>query len=263
MTEDIRIEQIDDLIAKGDLIFDIIDANPKRFPLTSFNLWLADITQFFLDNFETNNAYFVYFRQNVMTGQDPNTPYPNPEHVSLGIETLKALGRYLMKNPENLKNKRFDAIEKLEMISDNFHLVARQMRDRRENRSTLEIDDEYDVQDLFHSLLWLFFDDIRSEEYSPSYAGGSSKIDFLIKKEKIAVETKMTRRGNRNEDNRVGQELLVDIDRYKEHPDCQSLVCFFYDPEGRIGNPSGVTADLMKKNTSELRVHVFIRPTGH
>ena len=34
---------------------------------------------------------------------------------------------------------------------------------------------------------WFFdfaFDDIRPEEYTPSYAGGSSRIDFLLKDEK-------------------------------------------------------------------------------
>ena len=56
-------------------------------------------------------------------------------------------------------------------ICTRFHLVARQLRKRHDDRSTLDISDEYDVQDLLHSLLCLFFDDIRSEEGTPSYAG--------------------------------------------------------------------------------------------
>src|SRR6266567_1415906 len=38
-----------------------------------------------------------------------------------------------------------------------FHRVARQLRFRRENRATLEINDEYDVQDLLHALLKMDF----------------------------------------------------------------------------------------------------------
>jgi DpnII restriction endonuclease len=75
------------------------------------------------------------------------------------------------------------------------NVVARQLRDRHEGRSTLEIEDEYDVQDLLHSLLRLHFDDVRSEEWTPSYAGGSGRMDFLLKVEQIVIEAKMARPG--------------------------------------------------------------------
>ena len=42
------------------------------------------------------------------------------------------------------------------------------------------MEDEYDVQDLFHALLTIYFEDIRKEEWSPSYAGGASRMDFLL-----------------------------------------------------------------------------------
>ena len=59
-------------------------------------------------------------------------------------------------------------------------------------------------------------------------------MDFLLKKEKIVVEVKMTRRGLA--DKEVGDQLIVDIERYKKHPDCNTLICFIYDPDGRIMN---------------------------
>lgn len=197
-------------------------------------------------------------------GQERNLgiPFPSGYHVNLGINLLIALRKYLIAHPEYSKYKKIAAIEQIESICNNFHLVVRQLRARREGRPTLDVNDEYDVQDLFHSLLWLFFSDIRPEEVTPSYAGSSSRIDFLLKTEKMAIEIKMTRSGKGNEANRIGEELMIDIDRYKEHPDCKTLVCFVYDPEGRIGNPDGITADLLKKNTSSLKVDVFIRPTG-
>jgi hypothetical protein len=55
-------------------------------------------------------------------------------------------------------------------ICDRFHEVARQLTHRRENRGTLEIKDEYDVQDLLHALLHIHVDDIRPEEWTPSDA---------------------------------------------------------------------------------------------
>jgi len=79
-------------------------------------------------------------------------------------------------------------------ICNRFTRVARQLLHRRENRSTLESKDEYDVQDLLHALLQIYFDDIRPEEWTPSYGGGSSRMDFL-KDHAIVVEVKMTRTG--------------------------------------------------------------------
>lgn len=78
----------------------------------------------------------------------------------------------------------------VENICQKFPLVARQLRQRHGGRETIEIKDEYDVQDLFHSLLKLHFDDIRAEEYTPSYAGSASRVDFLLKKEKLVIELK-------------------------------------------------------------------------
>lgn len=82
------------------------------------------------------------------------------------------------------------SIKELENIFNKFHIIARQLLIRRENRSTLEITDEYDVQDLLHSLLRLYFDDVRPEEWAPSYAGSSSRMDFLLKEIKIVIEVK-------------------------------------------------------------------------
>jgi hypothetical protein len=74
------------------------------------------------------------------------------------------------------------AIEKVKLIINRFHQVVRQLQARHSNRNTLEIGDEYDVQDLFHALLKLYFDDIRPEEYTPSYAGSASRVDFFVKR---------------------------------------------------------------------------------
>ena len=94
-------------------------------------------------------------------------------------------------------------------IIKRFHLAALQLRQRHENRPTLTVEDEYDVQDLLHALLQLDFDDIRREEWTPSYAGGASRMDFRLKQEQVVIETKKTRKGLG--DKEVGQQLIVDI----------------------------------------------------
>src|SRR5579871_4650536 len=108
-----------------------------------------------------------------------------------GVESVKgvvvsALAR-VQRNPLALKTAALaakssgtidpDVIAKL---AERLHSVVRQLRERREGRPTLDVADEYDVQDLFHALLRIHFDDIRKEEWAPTYAGGASRMDFLL-----------------------------------------------------------------------------------
>ena len=150
-------------------------------------------------------------------------------------------------------------IEKIDSLLHSFHNVAMQLKHRRtENgspRSTLNINDEYDVQDLLHSLLKIFFTDIRPEEWSPSYAGSSKRSDFLLKNEQVVVEVKKTRANLK--DKEIGEQLIIDIANYEKHPDCKTLVCFVYDPEKYIRNPKGIENDL-KKISESFSVLVFI-----
>jgi len=148
----------------------------------------------------------------------------------------------------------------LQLLIERFHLVARQIRVRHDSRSTLEIADEYDVQDLLHALLTIFFDDIRKEEWTPSYAGGASKMDYLLPELQTAVEVKKARSALTARV--LGEELIVDIAKYQRHPQCRKLICFVYDPEGTISNPRGVEADLSKQHDN-LAVRVMIVPRLH
>ena len=84
-------------------------------------------------------------------------------------------------------------------------------------------------------------------------------MDFLLKAEQVIIELKKTRKGLTSAE--VGSQLLVDIARYKAHPDCKCLLCFAYDPEGRIGNPAGLETDLSKDEDGFI-VRVIIGPKG-
>ncbi|MGJ4749043.1 hypothetical protein ACQV5M_21955, partial [Leptospira sp. SA-E8] len=60
----------------------------------------------------------------------------------------------------------------------------------------------------------------------------------------------------------VGEQLIIDIARYKQHPQCRRLVCFVYDPEGRIANPAGIENDLNKGDHGiEVRVSILPKAT--
>lgn len=141
-----------------------------------------------------------------------------------------------------------DASALVQNIFRSFPRVAHQLLKRHDDRATLNIKDEYDVQDLLHALLHVFFDDVRPEEWVPSYAGRSTRADFVLKKERIVVEAKMTRANLKQK--QVVEQLIVDRAHYAGHPDCGLLLCFVYDPERRLDNPAAIEADLSSNETS-------------
>jgi hypothetical protein len=176
------------------------------------------------------------------------------------LRKLKSIYERLDLYPEDLPESIGSASENastiIEHLIDRFHRVARQLRQRHDDRPTLSVTDEYDAQDLLRALLAIYFEDIRREEWTPSYAGGTSRMDFLLKAEKVVVEVKKTRPklGARE----VGDQLAIDITRYRAHPDCRTLICFVYDPEERVSNPRGLERDLSQP-AGGMRVKVYVK----
>lgn len=167
--------------------------------------------------------------------------------------TLFAEANGLIESRPN-QRKLLDALDELVL---RFHAVAVQLRSRHSERPTLDVNDEYDVQDLMHALLRIHFNDVRPEEWVPSYAGSASRTDFLLPEIDTVIEIKKTRSGLNAKS--VGEQLIIDITKYKKHPQCRRLICFVYDPEGRVANPAGIESDL---NTGDhgIEVRVSILP---
>ena len=148
-------------------------------------------------------------------------------------------------------------VELVRALCCRFHSVARQLRLRGEYRATLSVEDEIDVQDLLHALLRIQFDDIGTEEWAPSYAEGALRTTFLLNDNRLAVLVKKTRNGLNAKD--LTEQLRIDTERYRTKSRCTSLLCFIYDPDGRIGNPRDLEASLTTVSDS-LAIHVLVAP---
>lgn len=158
--------------------------------------------------------------------------------------------------PISIQDSEKELLNALDRIFLRFHAVAVQLRQRHADRPTIDVRDEYDVQDLLHGLLRLDFDDVREEEVTPSYAGKSSRTDFWLPQIDTVVETKMTRPGLGAKE--LGDQLIIDIARYRQLQKCRRLFCFVYDPDGRVKNARGFEADLNRDDHGiEVRVAVF------
>lgn len=147
------------------------------------------------------------------------------------------------------------SLERLLTICRRFPAVARTFRKRYAGRAKFDVKDEYDVQDLMQALLAVDFDDVRREDAVPSRAGRNSRIDFLLNDEELGLELKMASPKLRAKE--LGVQLVTDIERYRAHPKCKTLVCLVYDPDHQIENARGIESDLSGTRDG-LEVHVLI-----
>ena len=149
----------------------------------------------------------------------------------------------------------------LEVLVKGLRRAMHPLTHRRKGAQPLTFANEYDVQDLLHALLRPWVADIRPEEFTPSYAGSSTRMDFLLPAHGLVIETKVVR--ERAHAKRIGDELIVDIEHYWRHPSCQKLWCVIYDPDHLITNAEGMKSDLQGTRSAadgsvEVRVLILV-----
>jgi len=249
LTKEQIISELDNLISEGNRLIDRKSQDDKADGGSAIR-WYTKILQVVRSFSSDDNEYI-----NLLSKAKDGVITYNVIAVCVGL--LNDIKDYINKGFISIKAANsVDVDLVLDRILSRFHRVAKQLRSRHGGRNTLNIVDEYDVQDLLHALLRLYFDDIRPEEWAPSYAGSCSRMDFLLKNEKIVIEVKKTRDSLKAKE--LGEQLIVDIERYKVHPDCNKLLCFVYDPEGLLGNPTGIVNDLNTRH--EGFVQVIVKP---
>lgn len=150
-----------------------------------------------------------------------------------------------------------DPLEALRKVCQRFHAVARQLRLRKDYRTTLEVEDDFDLQDLLCALLKLEFDEVGADEWTPPYTGGSTRTTLLLNRDRLAVVAKKTRSGLTTKE--LAEQVAADVRHYASREHCAHLFCFIYDPEGRIGSPTRLESDLTSVSDS-FTVDVLIAP---
>ncbi len=218
----------------------------------TFTEWREQSLAFLSSTLGEDHRYTRAFAEKVTAGYHSN--------VNAGIGILRALRQDVEAGRIN-SEMPVDAVAMVTTICSRFHAVAMQLRERREGRPTLDVNDEYDVQDLLHGLLRLHFDDVRAEEVTPSYAGSSARMDFLLKNEKVVVEAKKTRVGLTR--SAIANQLIEDMARYKRFTQIAMFLCALSTtPKGRIANPRGLESDLSTIDAG-LRVIVMVTPRSY
>lgn len=155
-------------------------------------------------------------------------------------------------------NKSAD--ELVRAILNNFsNAIQKIIKDRRKDHPEFKIEDEYDVQDVLYVILKAVFPDLRDEDAIPKVGAKSTKIDLIIREEKILVEVKMIKEKDPNETHFI-EQLKVDFESYHECTWLRKLFCFVYDPYKKtrdISNFNDLNGERTKGNHS-FNVEVIV-----
>lgn len=154
--------------------------------------------------------------------------------------------------------KQNGTLETIILICRNFNNFANSIKEDPHGKASIQaatIRNEYDMQFYFGAILSIHFNDYLPEESTASLGGKSSSIDFILKREKIAVELKIDI--TRDE---LIKQLNDDITKYKKHPDIinGTLICCVYDPEKKIKQPIPLEKDYDDIDHGSLRVKLII-----
>jgi len=221
---------VDSLAALGNVLEEFMDLGPKE-DSDGFAEWKANRDRV-VKVLEENG--FRYYRGGrvLPSGQTPEVAHPSaspsdhrdPAQPTEIDELLLILFKGLRRSMHPLTHRRKGAV-------------------------ALSFSTEYDVQDLLHALLRPWVADIRPEEFTPSYAGSSTRMDFLLPSHRLVLELKFVRDGNHAK--KIGDELIIDIDHYRRHPDCGTLWCVVFDPDHLLLNAEGLKNDLEGTRTTK------------
>lgn len=231
---------VDSLIVLGNLLEEFMDLGPKR-DTPEFDTW-KEKRERIEAALEDNGLRYYRFGRVLPQGRTAESFEP----------AIHLDGPRMPAKPEKVE-------ELLEVVVRGLRRAMHPLTHRRKGFQPLSFSSEYDVQDLLHALLRPWIADIRPEEFTPSYASSSTRMDFLLPTHALVIETKIVR--DRGHAKRIGDELIIDIEHYRRHPECKRLWCVIYDPDHLITNADGLKVDLEGTRSSkdgQVVVTVFV-----
>jgi len=140
-------------------------------------------------------------------------------------------------NSNNLKEEAESKALVIQIIRNWANMIS-SFKQRRSDIKPIVVTNEYELQYLLEGILRLLFEDVRPEPHTLNYGNKSNRVDFILPKQKILIETKMTRQGL--DGKKLHEELIIDKEHYRRYPGIENILCFVYDPERKIKNPEGI-----------------------
>lgn len=170
------------------------------------------------------------FNANTVTEEELNSAL----HSLISVSDIDVQLQILLEDIEStllkIKFLNKSAEDLVRDVLNNFsNAIQKIIKDRRKDHPDFKIEDEYDAQDILYIILKSIFPNLRDEDAISKVGAKSTKIDLIIREEKILVEVKMIKAKDSNETHFI-EQLKVDFESYHECKWLRKLFCFVYDP---------------------------------
>jgi hypothetical protein len=110
-----------------------------------------------------------------------------------------------------------------------FDACIRYLNTRRSAGAVINIESEADVQDVLYLLLRPWIVDLTYESPADKFANRFVIKDFASASARFVIEAKFIR--DKDHGKNISKELHDDIEMYRNHPRCDDLIFFIYDPD--------------------------------
>jgi hypothetical protein len=171
---------------------------------------------------------------------------------------LEAIEHVEKQRPSSLSTGLVNDLSLATRLAARFHESVLALRKHPHNGTLFTINDEWDCQYLFRSVLAAYFSDIRIEEWNPSVAGSSSRCEFFLKEQRLMIELKYVRKPD--DQKAIKSALLTDFADYGANPLVDHVIALVYDPSHQLPAPVQLQKDLSGEYKGLRRVQVIVSP---
>jgi hypothetical protein len=113
-----------------------------------------------------------------------------------------------------------------------FNECVRYLNTRRSDGAILKLDSEAAVQDAIYLILRPWIQDLIPESPSDKAGNRFTIKDFFSRSLHLVIEAKFVR--DKQHGKNISKELHDDIEVYRHHALCDTIVFFIYDPDSSI-----------------------------
>lgn len=142
-----------------------------------------------------------------------------------------------------------------------FQECVRYLNTRRSSGAVLNLDSEANVQDAVFLMLRPWIHDLKSENPTDRVSNRYSIKDFLSPQAETVIEIKYIR--DKAHGRQISREMHDDIEVYRHHPRCRTIIFFVYDADSLIPDNESLRTQIEEPRIyggKPLRCILIIKP---
>lgn len=156
-------------------------------------------------------------------------------------DTMTGLCDLAKANPKRMPS-RGSSVEEVCGALNEFPECVRYLNTRRSDGTILALQKEADVQDALYLILRPWVRDLVPENPTDKVGNRSAIKDFVSKAGRFVLEVKYIRDSNHGKS--ISKELHDDIEVYRHHQYCDTLIFFIYDPDSLIPDQGALRSSI-------------------